>query len=109
MDKLFIIKIGGNVIDDDQQLKDFIIKFSNLPHKKILVHGGGKLATELAKKLNLPQTMVEGRRVTDAETLKLVTMVYAGEINKNLIALLQAQNCNAMGLTGADGNIILGT
>jgi acetylglutamate kinase len=107
MDKLLIIKIGGNVIDDEQELKNFLQKFSSLPQKKILVHGGGKMATQLADKLNINQTMVEGRRVTDAETLKLVTMVYAGEINKKIVAGLQSNNCNALGLTGADGNIIL--
>jgi len=75
--------------------------------KKILVHGGGKLATKLAGQLNIPQQMIEGRRVTDAETLKIVTMVYAGYINKNIVAQLQAAGCNAIGLTGADGNVIL--
>lgn len=106
MDKLLIIKIGGNVIDDEEELKKFIVKFSLLPQKKILIHGGGKRATKLAEKLNIPQQMVEGRRITDAETLKLVTMVYAGEINKTIVAQLQANDCNAVGLSGTDGNII---
>ena len=74
--------------------------------KKILVHGGGKLATNLAEQMNVPQQMVDGRRITDAETLKIVTMVYAGYINKNIVAQLQARNCNAIGLSGADGNMI---
>lgn len=75
--------------------------------KKILIHGGGKLATKLAEQLNIPQQLVEGRRITDADTLKVVTMVYAGFINKNIVAMLQAGNCNALGLTGADANSIL--
>ncbi len=74
---------------------------------KILIHGGGKLATKLAEQMNIPQQMIDGRRITDAETLKIVTMVYAGYINKNVVAQLQANNCNAIGLSGADGNVIL--
>jgi acetylglutamate kinase len=107
MSKLLVIKIGGNIIDDDAKLSSFLQSFSSIESPKILVHGGGKLATQLAERLNIPQQMVEGRRITDAETLKIVTMVYAGYINKNIVARLQAFNCNSIGLCGADGNIIL--
>lgn len=107
MDKLFIIKIGGNVIDNEEKLSSFIKEFAALKEKKILIHGGGKLATKLAEELKIPQSMIEGRRVTDHETLKIVTMVYAGYINKSIVAQLQASNCDAIGLTGADGNTIM--
>lgn len=107
MDKLIIVKTGGNIIDDENKLSSFLKSFANIPDKKILVHGGGKLATRLAEQLNVPQQMVEGRRITDAETLKVITMVYTGMINKNIVANLQAHNCNALGLSGADGNAIL--
>ncbi|HUR65824.1 MAG TPA: acetylglutamate kinase [Chitinophagaceae bacterium] len=107
MDKLYIIKIGGNIIDDEKKLLSFLRAFASIDEKKILVHGGGKLATRLAEQLNIPQQVVEGRRITDAETLKIVTMVYAGYINKNIVAQLQAINCNAIGLCGADGDSIL--
>lgn len=105
--KLYIIKIGGNIIDDEQKLTSFLTEFASIKNKKILVHGGGKLATNMAAQLNIPQQMVEGRRITDAETLKIVTMVYAGLINKNIVARLQAAGCDALGLSGADGNAIL--
>ena len=104
---LFIIKIGGNIIDDEKKLSLFLKDFAAIKGKKILVHGGGKLATQLAGKLGIEQTMIDGRRITDAETLKVVTMVYAGFINKNIVAILQANGCNAIGLTGADGNAML--
>ena len=107
MDKLFIIKIGGNIIDDEQKLSSFLDDFAAIEGKKILVHGGGKLATKMAEQMNIPQQMIEGRRITDAETLKIVTMVYAGYINKNIVASLQARQCNALGLCGADGDSIL--
>jgi acetylglutamate kinase len=107
IEKLYIIKIGGNIIDDDETLAQFLAKFSRIPNKKILVHGGGKLATRLADKLGVEQKLVDGRRITDTETLKIVTMVYAGYINKNIVARLQSHNCNAMGLCGADGDVIL--
>lgn len=106
MEKLTVIKIGGNIIDDDARLSAFLGAFAKISGKKILVHGGGKLATKLAVQLGVEQQMVEGRRITDAETLKIVTMVYAGYINKNIVAQLQAQGCNAIGLCGADGNAI---
>ena len=103
---LFIIKIGGNIIDDETKLSSFLQSFAAVKEKKILVHGGGKLATKLADKMGVEQQMIDGRRITDAETLKIVTMVYAGYINKNIVAQLQANGCNAIGLTGADGNLI---
>ena len=113
-EKLYVIKIGGNIIDDDEKLKAFLKSFASLETplqgpgvKKILVHGGGKQATRLAEKLGVVQQVVDGRRITDAETLKIVTMVYAGYINKNIVALLQANHCNAIGLCGADGDAIL--
>jgi acetylglutamate kinase len=103
---LRVIKIGGNVIDDEVKLSLFLKTFASVKGKKILVHGGGKLATRLAEQMGVQQQMVDGRRITDAETLKIVTMVYAGYINKNIVAQLQAFSCNAIGVTGADGNII---
>jgi acetylglutamate kinase len=106
MERLLVIKIGGNIIDDEQKLMSFLQSFASVKEKKILVHGGGKLATRLAEQMDIPQQMVEGRRITDADTLKVVTMVYAGLINKNIVAQLQANNCNAIGITGADGNCI---
>jgi len=103
---LIIVKIGGNIIDDEIKLSSFLKDFASIRGKKILVHGGGKLATKLAGDLDIPQKMIEGRRITDGETLKIVTMVYAGYINKNIVAQLQANGCDAIGLTGADGNLI---
>ena len=107
MDKLYIIKIGGNIIDDEEKLSAFLKEFAAIDGLKILVHGGGKLATRIAEQINIPQTMIEGRRITDAETLKIVTMVYAGYINKNIVAKLSSCGCDAIGLSGADGNAIL--
>src|SRR3982751_6810231 len=107
MDKLFVVKIGGNIVDDEAKLSSFLEDFARINGYKILVHGGGKLATRLAEKMDVPQQLIEGRRITDAETLKIVTMVYAGYINKNIVAQLQAVNCAAVGITGADGNAIL--
>jgi acetylglutamate kinase len=106
MKNLFVIKIGGNIIDDENKLVSFLKDFSSIKEKKILIHGGGKLATNVAQQLNIPQQMVDGRRITDAETLKIITMVYAGFINKNIVAKLQANNCNAIGLCGADADLI---
>jgi acetylglutamate kinase len=106
MDKLFVIKIGGNIIDDETKLSSFLKEFASIQYKKILVHGGGRLATKLAEQLGIEQQLIDGRRITDAETLKIVTMVYAGYINKNIVAQLQADGCNAIGLSGADGNTI---
>lgn len=107
MDTVIVIKIGGNIIDDENKLSSFLKLFAGVKGKKVLVHGGGKLATKLAAELGVEQQMVDGRRITDAETLKIVTMVYAGYINKNIVAQLQANGCNALGLSGADGNLIV--
>jgi len=107
METLKIIKIGGNVIDDSQALESFLRQFTLLKGPKLLVHGGGKLATQMAQKMNVPVQMHEGRRITDASTLDIITMVYAGKINKNIVTQLQANNCNAIGFSGADGNSIV--
>lgn len=107
VDTVYIIKIGGNIIDNEAALQSFLQQFATVPGKKILVHGGGKLATQMAERLGIDQQLVDGRRITDAETLKIVTMVYAGYINKNIVAQLQSHGVNAIGLTGADGNMIL--
>ena len=106
MEKLYIIKIGGNVIDDENKLSSFLQEFASIHGKKILVHGGGKLATRVAEAMGIPQQLIDGRRITDAETLKVITMVYAGYINKNIVVKLQAAGCNSIGLTGADGCLI---
>lgn len=105
--RLLIVKIGGNIIDDEKRLFSFLADYASLSENKILVHGGGKLATRLAAQLDIPQQVVEGRRITDVDTLKIVTMVYAGYINKTIVAKLQSFDCNAIGLSGADGNSIL--
>ncbi len=106
METLYIVKIGGNVIDDESKLKLFLRDFSQVPGAKLLVHGGGKIATEVSKALGIEPQLVDGRRITDAGSLKVVTMVYAGLINKNIVAQLQAAQCNAIGVTGADANLI---
>ncbi|GAA4947095.1 acetylglutamate kinase [Algibacter agarivorans] len=105
-EKLSIVKIGGNIIEDEASLSAFLKLFSNLEGKKILVHGGGKRATHIASKLGVESKMINGRRITDAETLEVITMVYGGLVNKNVVAKLQALNTNAIGLTGADINSI---
>jgi acetylglutamate kinase len=106
VEKISIIKIGGNIIDNEANLASFLSAYAAVEGKKILIHGGGKLATKMAADLDIPQQMVDGRRITDAATLKIVTMVYAGYINKNIVAALQSKNVNALGLCGADANII---
>jgi acetylglutamate kinase len=106
VEKLSVIKIGGNIIDNEANLASFLTAFSQIEGQKILIHGGGKLATKMAADLNIPQQMVDGRRITDAATLTIVTMVYAGYINKNMVAALQSKNVNALGICGADANII---
>ena len=106
MEKISIIKIGGNIIDNEVNLASFLNAYAAVEGKKILIHGGGKLATKMAADLNIPQQMVDGRRITDAATLKIVTMVYAGYINKNIVAALQSKNIQALGICGADANII---
>jgi len=104
--QLTVIKVGGNIIDDDTKLAAFLKSFATLSGAKILVHGGGKIATSIGEKLGIESKYVNGRRITDRETLSLVTMVYGGLINKNIVATLQSLSCNAIGLTGADGNIL---
>ncbi|HMT74432.1 MAG TPA: acetylglutamate kinase [Chitinophagaceae bacterium] len=106
MDKLFVIKIGGNIVDDDAKLTSFLVSFATIKEHKILVHGGGKVATKIGDLLGIESKYVDGRRITDAATIDLVTMVYAGLINKKIVAQLQQHSCNALGVTGADGNLI---
>ena len=101
-----VVKIGGNVVDNPVLLREFVKDFAAMPGMKVLIHGGGVMASQMQKEMGMVPKMVEGRRVTDEETLKVVTMVYAGWCNKNIVALLQAEGCNAIGLTGADGNAI---
>jgi acetylglutamate kinase len=107
LSKLSVIKIGGNIIDDPTATARFLRNFSIGSEPKILVHGGGKVATQMAEKLGLETKMVDGRRITDEKMLEVVTMVYGGLVNKNLVAHLQSLGCNALGLTGADAGIIL--
>jgi acetylglutamate kinase len=106
MDKLSVVKIGGNVIEDAAALQSFLTDFAQMQGSKILVHGGGKKATDMAEKMDIPVQMVEGRRITDAQNLDIITMLYGGKINKNIVAQLQNLGCNALGLSGADGNAI---
>ncbi|SOE20416.1 N-acetylglutamate kinase [Spirosomataceae bacterium TFI 002] len=101
-----IIKIGGNIINDSVALSSFLKDFAKLKGLKVLVHGGGKIATEVALKLDIETKMVEGRRITDAAMIEVVTMVYGGLINKKIVAELQTLGCNAIGLTGADAGLI---
>ncbi|HEY5370630.1 MAG TPA: acetylglutamate kinase [Hanamia sp.] len=105
-EKLFVIKIGGNVIDKDANLDSFLDDFSEIQNKKILVHGGGKIATAIGDKLNIQSKYIDGRRITDDETIDLVTMVYGGLVNKKIVAKLQSIQCNAIGITGADANLL---
>lgn len=106
METLKVIKIGGNIIDNEKELSIFLINFAKLSSPKILIHGGGKLATKLAQKMKIKVNIIDGRRITDDDTLDIITMVYAGKINKEIVAKLQMKNCNALGLSGADGNTI---
>ena len=101
-----LIKIGGNIIDNPTELKQFLSDFSKIEGYKILVHGGGKSATKMAESIGLAPQMIDGRRITDAAMLDVVVMIYAGQINKNIVAQLQANSTNAMGFSGADGNLI---
>lgn len=105
-EKLSIVKIGGNVIEDEKALDIFLTAFSKLEGLKILVHGGGKLATQLATRLGIKSNLVDGRRITDKATVDVITMVYAGLANKKIVAQLQSKKVNAIGLSGADGNSI---
>jgi acetylglutamate kinase len=106
MQKLFVIKVGGNIIDDKQKLASFLQSVASVKSHKILVHGGGKIATEIGNKLGIASKYINGRRITDDATIDLVTMVYGGLINKKIVAQLQSLKCNAIGLTGVDANII---
>lgn len=107
MKKLTVVKIGGKVINSESQLSTILTDFSKIEGYKILVHGGGSMANQLSKKLGIEPKMVEGRRITDGDSLDIVTMIYAGLINKKIVATLQRNNCNAIGLSGADGNSIV--
>lgn len=107
METLKIVKIGGHIINDETALNAFLDDFAQVTSPKLLVHGGGKSATKLAQLMNIEVQMIEGRRITNAETLDIITMVYAGNINKKIVAKLQARNTNAMGFSGADGNCIV--
>lgn len=106
MNKLFIVKIGGNILDNPEQLKIFLKDFASIREPKILVHGGGKIATELGNRLGIESNYINGRRITDEQTIDLVTMVYGGLVNRKLVASLQQHHCNAFGITGADGNLL---
>ena len=105
-EKLFVIKIGGNVIDDAEKLDSFLREFAAIESKKILVHGGGKIATSVGNRLGIQSKYVDGRRITDDETIDLVTMVYGGLVNKQIVAKLQSFPCNAIGITGVDANLL---
>jgi len=105
-EKLTVIKVGGKIVEEPETLNQLLADFSAIEGYKVLVHGGGRSATKLAAQLGIESKMVNGRRITDAETLKVVTMVYGGLVNKNIVAGLQAKGVNAMGLTGADMNVI---
>ena len=104
--KLHVIKIGGNIIDNPEALESFLKDFASMKGLKILVHGGGKIATQMAKNLGIETQIFNGRRVTDEKSLQIVTMVYAGWINKSIVANLQSKKCNALGLTGPDGGLV---
>lgn len=109
MQKLYIIKIGGNVLDDTNSLDKFLHDFASISYPKILIHGGGKIATRIGEQLGIESKYSNGRRITDEKTIDLVTMVYGGLINKQIITSLQKEGCNAIGVTGADGNLIKAT
>ena len=105
-EKLTIVKVGGAVVEDELQLSQLLRNFSAIEGRKVLVHGGGRKATKMAERLGIKTQMVNGRRITDSDMLEVVTMVYGGLVNKNLVARLQANGVNALGLTGADANAI---
>ena len=106
-EKLTIVKVGGAVVEDELQLSQLLKDFGAIEGRKVLVHGGGRKATKMAERLGIETKMVNGRRITDAAMLEVVTMVYGGLVNKYLVAQLQANGINALGLTGADANVIL--
>ena len=105
-EKLTLIKVGGKIVEEEATLQALLSDFAAIEGRKVLVHGGGRSATKLAARLGIESQMVNGRRITDAETLKIVTMVYGGLVNKNIVARLQACGVNALGLTGADMDVI---
>lgn len=105
--KLKVVKIGGNIIEDIDALKSFLADFAKLKGPKILVHGGGKSATRLAHKMGLQPKLIDGRRITDADNLEIIVMTYAGSINKKIVAKLQQNECDALGFTGADASIVV--
>ena len=105
-EKLTVIKVGGKIVEEEATLRQLLNDFAAIAGHKVLVHGGGRSATKIAAQLGIESKMVNGRRITDAETLKVVTMVYGGLVNKNIVAGLQARGVNALGLTGADMNVI---
>ncbi len=107
MENLTIIKVGGKIVEEEASLSQLLSQISKISGHKVLVHGGGRSATKLSEKLGIESKMVDGRRITDKETLEVVTMVYGGLVNKNIVAKLQALNINALGMTGADMNLIL--
>lgn len=109
MKKVTLIKIGGNIIDNPSELEQFLTDFSKIKGHKVLIHGGGKSATKMAESIGLVPQMIDGRRITDAAMLDVVVMIYAGQINKNIVAQLQSKNDNAIGFSGADGNLIQST
>lgn len=106
MEKVTIVKVGGAIVEDNEQLAQLLTDFAAIPGKKVLVHGGGRRATKVAAALGIESKMVNGRRITDARMLEVVAMVYGGLVNKNLVAKLQAKGVNALGLTGADMDVI---
>jgi acetylglutamate kinase len=106
MADLLVIKIGGNIIDDESKLSSFLKSFASVKGRKILIHGGGKVATKIGDKMGIESKYVDGRRITDADTIDIVTMVYGGLVNKKIVAQLQASGCNAIGVTGVDMNLL---
>ena len=107
MDKLTLIKVGGKIVEEQETLSRLLVAFAAIPGRKVLVHGGGRSATAMASRLGIESRMVGGRRITDKSMLEVVTMVYGGLVNKNIVAGLQAVGVNALGMTGADMNILL--
>ena len=107
MDKLTLIKVGGKIVEEQETLSRLLVAFAAIPEKKVLVHGGGRSATAMASRLGIESRMVGGRRITDKSMLEVVTMVYGGLVNKSIVAGLQAVGVNALGMTGADMNILL--
>jgi acetylglutamate kinase len=105
-DSLIVIKVGGKIVEETSSLTNLLTDFANIKGYKVLVHGGGRSATKLSEKLGIESKMIDGRRITDKQTLDVVTMVYGGLVNKNIVAGLQAIGINALGLTGADMNVI---